>query len=286
MSTQLTNKTPANVAAFESALIGGDLSKLTPDQRVAYYNHTCESLGLNPLTKPFEYIRLNGKETLYAKRDCTDQLRKIHGVSIKIVSRDRIEDLLVVTAQASLTSGRFDESVAAVAVGSLKGEALANAMMKAETKAKRRVTLSICGLGMLDETEVSTIPGAIHTTEAPKKLSAEPHFAPAPHPVYGPTDQIQKPWDKAFPVNIHPQELAGFIGAAQANKPPDEKEQFLGNYKIPGGALKGIALEERPDAFWGSYKLELQALLPQLPDDRRIAAEETIKTLTLYLERE
>ena len=35
--------------------------------------------------------------------------------------------------------------------------ALANAIMKAETKAKRRVTLSICGLGMLDETELETI---------------------------------------------------------------------------------------------------------------------------------
>ena len=33
-------------------------------------------------------------------------------------------------------------------------------MMKAETKGKRRVTLSICGLGMLDETEVGSIPDA------------------------------------------------------------------------------------------------------------------------------
>jgi hypothetical protein len=47
-----------------------------------------------------------------------------------------------------------------VTVGGLKGESKANAMMKAETKAKRRVTLSICGLGMLDETEVETIPSA------------------------------------------------------------------------------------------------------------------------------
>jgi hypothetical protein len=31
---------------------------------------------------------------------------------------------------------------------------------KAVTKAKRRVTLSICGLGMLDESEVASIPGA------------------------------------------------------------------------------------------------------------------------------
>jgi hypothetical protein len=33
-------------------------------------------------------------------------------------------------------------------------------MITGNTKAKRRVTLSICGLGMLDETEVETIPGA------------------------------------------------------------------------------------------------------------------------------
>ena len=33
--------------------------------------------------------------------------------------------------------------------------------MKAETKAKRRVTLSICGLGILDESETDTMPGAV-----------------------------------------------------------------------------------------------------------------------------
>jgi hypothetical protein len=47
---------------------------------------------------------------------------------------------------------------------------MANALMKAETKAKRRVTLSICGLGMLDESEVESIPGA----------AVEPLALPAP----------------------------------------------------------------------------------------------------------
>src|SRR5690606_14334225 len=37
---------------------------------------------------------------------------------------------------------------------------LANALMKAETKAKRRATLSICGLGMMDESEIETVEGA------------------------------------------------------------------------------------------------------------------------------
>jgi hypothetical protein len=39
--------------------------------------------------------------------------------------------------------------------------------MKATTKAKRRATLSICGLGWLDETEVETIPHARTGEPAP-----------------------------------------------------------------------------------------------------------------------
>jgi hypothetical protein len=35
-------------------------------------------------------------------------------------------------------------------------------MLKAETKAKRRATLSLIGMGVLDETEVQDIPGAVN----------------------------------------------------------------------------------------------------------------------------
>jgi hypothetical protein len=93
------------------------------------------------------------------------QLRRLHGISITITSRERLGELYVVTARARDKTGREDESIGAVAVGSLKGDALANALMKAETKAKRRVTLSLAGLGWLDETELETIPG-VRTGEA------------------------------------------------------------------------------------------------------------------------
>jgi hypothetical protein len=144
----------------ERVVTAGDLSKLSPAERVQYYNATCESLGLNPLTKPFDYISLNGKLTLYAKRDCTDQLRKLHQISVSILSRERMDDVYVVTARAIDFSGRVDESIGAVSIGNLRGEQLGNALMKAETKAKRRVTLSIVGLGWLDETEIGSIPAA------------------------------------------------------------------------------------------------------------------------------
>lgn len=149
--------TQTSAALIEQVLIKGDLSKLTEAQRVEYYRGVCNSTGLNPLTKPFEYITLNGKLTLYARRDATDQLRKKYNVSIKITAREQIGDVYVVTAQATMPDGRCDESTGAVTIKGLAGDALANAYLKCETKAKRRVTLSICGLGLLDETEVETI---------------------------------------------------------------------------------------------------------------------------------
>lgn len=155
-------KTEERMAVLEKVVVEGDLSRLSPAERVIYYRNVCESLGLNPLTRPFDYIVLNGRLTLYARKDATDQLRRIHGVSVRIVSREFVENLglYVVVARATTADGREDEAIGAVNVRGLSGDALANAIMKAETKAKRRVTLSIVGLGWTDESEVDTIPGA------------------------------------------------------------------------------------------------------------------------------
>src|SRR5262249_44022878 len=118
-----------------------------------------ESVGLNPLTRPFEYITLNGKLTLYARKDATDQLRKIRNISVRLVSREIEDEVLTVHAAAKDAEGREDEDLGSVPFGqNLRGESRANAILKAVTKAKRRVTLSICGLGFLDETEVDDIP--------------------------------------------------------------------------------------------------------------------------------
>lgn len=150
----------SDISRWEAAVMDGNLEGLSPPERVELVKRVCESVGLNPLTGPLQYIRLSGKLTLYAKRDATDQLRKIHKVSVVITSRETMEGVYVVTAKATMPDGRTDESTGAVSIGGLKGEALANAFLKAETKAKRRVTLSICGLGFLDETEVQSIPDA------------------------------------------------------------------------------------------------------------------------------
>jgi len=172
---EITPTNPVNASALERVLVAGDLSGLSESQRIEYYKAVCESLGLNPLTRPFEYLRLNGRLVLYATRAAADQLRSIHGISIIDARIERQDDLITVTVRGRTRDGREDLEVGVVSVAGLRGEALANAQMKALTKAKRRLTLSLAGLGWLDETEAETIPGA--------RRVSEQQIAPAPSEV-------------------------------------------------------------------------------------------------------
>lgn len=152
-------------------ILAGDLSKLNATDRVAYYRGYCERIGLDPFTKPFDILRLNGKEILYLTRSGAQQLNKLHGVSHQITAREVIAgEVYQVTARATLPDGRHTESIGAVSVAGMKGENYCNAIMKAETKAKRRSTLDLLGLGILSEEEAVGMPGgvagAITTTDA------------------------------------------------------------------------------------------------------------------------
>jgi hypothetical protein len=145
-------------AMLERVVVGNDLSQLTPKERLAYYRQLCASLNLNPLTRPFQYLYLSNRLTLYATKDLTEQLRSQRGVSVTRLEHTRDDDdTLTVTAYGHDRTGRDDVSTGVVSLAGLRGEARANARMKCETKAKRRLTLSLCGLGVLDESEVDSI---------------------------------------------------------------------------------------------------------------------------------
>ena len=163
--SEITNTNPHSIV--EAVIAAGDLSKLTHEQRNLYYVTVCQSIGLNPLTRPLEYILLNGKLTLYARKDATDQLRALRGISITRCDVSLTDpDNVMVTVEARDPSGRTDIDFAVVSRKDMRGD-FGNVVMKAVTKGKRRVTLSICGLGMLDETEIETIPDARSFVEKP-----------------------------------------------------------------------------------------------------------------------
>ncbi len=192
-----TEKTTAqqtsNEAILTSIITNGDLSKLSTDQKVSYYRNFCERLGLDPISQPFKLLRLNGREILYCDRTGAQQLNKLHSVSHEIRAREIVNGCYVVTAQASTPDGRHTESIGAVPIENLKGDNLCNAMMKGETKAKRRATLDLLGLGILDETETDSIPNA-SAAPAPVAAVAKPTTVPveAQEPVLAAEPQEEK----------------------------------------------------------------------------------------------
>lgn len=187
--------TPENM---QKALSIGDISQLDDQAKVQFYVATCESMGLNPMTAPFDLLKADdGKMRLYPNMRAAEQLRMKYRVSIDKVTREQVGDLFIVTAYASTKDGRKDEAQGIVSLAKargewktsqngrryfaeekdvngqpimemLRGEALANAMKKAESQAKRRATLSICGLGYMSDAPQSDdarIPFNPHTGE-------------------------------------------------------------------------------------------------------------------------
>lgn len=148
-------------------LTTGDISKMNRSEKDKFLVELARAQNLMPWPPPFQIIQLNGKDTIYASKSCTDQLRKIHGISLEVVYQGPLmlgdkanPDVYCVRVRATDRNGRTDEDMGAVSIANLVGEALSNATLKAITKAKRRVTLAITGLSILDETEVQSMQSA------------------------------------------------------------------------------------------------------------------------------
>jgi hypothetical protein len=145
--------------AIQSFIIKGDVSMLSQEERVAHYLETCARLGIDPNTLPLQYIKFQGREICYLTRVATDQLAEKHQLDREIIDGPKVIDaegtkMIFACCRAKLPSGRVETAVATVPLNDPL-----NGFMKCETKAKRRATLSILGLGMLDESEIETIPG-------------------------------------------------------------------------------------------------------------------------------
>ena len=154
-------------------VLDGDLSSLTPQQRVVYYVHRCNLLGIDPGEKPFELLKLDGKLMLYAGKACANALTRLNRLSVAVVSTQIDGDLVTVIARAQDQSGRFTDDAAVIDLSDVSvvggqnkwgkpvsGIGRPNAIMKAVTKAKRRAVLSLVGLGVLDDSEIDSVRGA------------------------------------------------------------------------------------------------------------------------------
>jgi hypothetical protein len=152
-----------DIEAIEAkvSISGGDLRILEPAERVRYYRYLCAKLDLDPTFAPIQFVELDGKLRPYITRAGAEMLRAKHGVSTAILRSEIQGNLFIVLVRATTPDGRSEESVAVADLREKRGNDLGNACLFAETKAKRRATLSLLGLGyFLDETEALSIRGA------------------------------------------------------------------------------------------------------------------------------
>lgn len=266
MSTDLVAKPEDKVTIsqdWEKAMIDNDLSGLDPEDRLRFVKHICETVGLNPSTRPFVYTKFNNELKLYPGKGAAEQLRSIHKISCEIVKQERDESNgILLTHVKGTTKDRFDEDFGWAAIANLKGDLYGNAIGKSVTKAKRRVTLSMVGLGwMLPDNEhekhgeegldnsvdgptvvnlQSALAAPVEAEEKPKKKRTrkkkdkkEEEFQTIEHPIY---DSNEKDIDTGVPKNEQStqEEIEAFV---KRDEKIQEVKEVLNkepeNYKTP-----------------------------------------------------
>jgi len=152
----------AGIDALVHVLGTGDLAQLSNEERVGHYLRVCRSLSLNPLSRPFDWIFFRDpdgteKLQLYPNQSCAAQLRRQHQMRLEVTRRETIGEMFVVEVKATTPDGREDFASKYVPLtnkyGRLNGQQYANALMKAETGAKRRATFSMVGLALPPDTD-------------------------------------------------------------------------------------------------------------------------------------
>ncbi len=218
---------------IESIVLRGDLSGLGPTERAKFYTQMCEGLGLNPHAQPFAFLRLNGKEVLYATRGATDQLAAIHKLNREIVDGPNVIDLagtklVYAVCRATHPNGRVETATATVPLVDP-----VNVLMKCETKAKRRATLSILGLGVLDEMELETIPANVQEPGGGVDLSQMAHSHHDEEPIAPPRNEV--------PIETPPAEIPPALEGFYAR---------IAEIELPGEAV----------AVWMKHRTDLASL--------------------------
>jgi hypothetical protein len=151
----------------EKVLVGGDLTDLTPRQRLLVYEWRCKADNVDPITRPFDYMRVPDQDRpgqkkliLYNNKTWAAQKRSEFQIKLDLVSKGVEDGLYEVIFHGTNNRGQDEIEIGAVPYEpSWKADFRANLKKKAWTQAKRRLTIALSGRGDLDESEAD-IPGA------------------------------------------------------------------------------------------------------------------------------
>ena len=213
------------------------LDLMTEDEKRRYYYDACEHYGVPPELNLLQFIWLensegNGKNlVLYARRGFTDVMRSNHGISVDEMKETVGDGFIMFTAKGHDKSGRTDVAVGSAFTRDKHGRAISDAIMTAQTRASRRLTLQFVGGGLLDESEVTGGSQTVSTVSEPLKNiihipTAHPNEAPGSditEQVMGAITQTQI----AAPIDALEAKAAAFFAAEAAAKAAPVVEEHV-----------------------------------------------------------
>lgn len=164
----------------------GSMHTWAPADKIKYLAYLNRRVGLpfgtigllRTESEDWKTKQVNIKEIPYASRQTTIELAELKQISLE--RRERIVTDMEAEycyRATDIKTGRFVDATGSCALIGKNGNPLpaqqrSNKIMHAETKAKRRAALEICGLAFLDDSELESIEGAtvvaLDGAEAPK----------------------------------------------------------------------------------------------------------------------
>lgn len=136
-----------------------DLDRLSDEQLHQYYLDACAFHGVPPELNVLAFTLMDSgdgarRRVLYAKKGATDIIRERLGISVADLRKEIFNGTLTYTCFGKNKDGRLEIAVGASYIEGLTGRTLEIAIMVAQTRAVRRMTLQFAGAGLLDETEL------------------------------------------------------------------------------------------------------------------------------------
>ncbi len=169
----MTLSAEQKTALINAYLRTGELQGFSDEMLNDIYAKECRRLNLDPFDRPFDVISFKkGSLRLYLTSKGNDTLAAIHNISRVTIHQPQVRVvqkalLVYCQSEAILPAGRRQSASAFLPYNEVT---LATDLMKIETKAERRATMKLMGIGALLEDDLSSIPNVMLPAVEPKQL--------------------------------------------------------------------------------------------------------------------
>jgi hypothetical protein len=206
-----------------------DLDRLSDEQLRQYYLDACAYHGVPPELNVLAFTLMDSgdgarRRVLYAKKGATDIIRDRLGISVVDLRKEVFNGTLTYTCFGKNVAGRLEIAVGASYIEGVTGRALEVAIMVAQTRAVRRMTLQFAGAGLLDETELQA---DSKTTDIKDVLSTTPQPSVKANAAPG--------------KDITPVLAEDLQGSSELLRGPDRKKGYGPTQNPP---IEGVSLQE------------------------------------------